>query len=306
MRTSTVCFILDKDKILLAMKKRGFGAGKWNGYGGKVNQGENLTEAAIRETEEEIGVVLEPANLINSGYIDFSYDQNPDWNQRMHIFVSKSWHGEPKESEEMAPKWFNLAKIPYARMWQDDKIWLPEILSGKKIEANFQFNKTGDIEKYNINTISPLVFESYMAAVKNSVGSKQYKNFYALINGKKKDITENGRISCALHVSSILKTFGLIKETHLTVNSTVKDMRENGWVKTKNPSIGSVILWEEQFQNGSANKHLGFYIGNDKVVSNSSSLGEPKIHHYTYGNGKAKRKIEEIYTFDFNNYSFKK
>ena len=50
-------FAKKKDKVLLAMKKRGFGAGKWNGVGGKVKDGETIKQAAIRE--QESGVTLQ-------------------------------------------------------------------------------------------------------------------------------------------------------------------------------------------------------------------------------------------------------
>ena len=40
--------------MLLGMKKRGFGTGKWNGFGGKVEVGETVADAAQRELEEEV------------------------------------------------------------------------------------------------------------------------------------------------------------------------------------------------------------------------------------------------------------
>ena len=44
----TLLFVLKPGKVLLGYKKRGFGADRWNGFGGKVQQGENIEEAAIR------------------------------------------------------------------------------------------------------------------------------------------------------------------------------------------------------------------------------------------------------------------
>lgn len=44
----TLAFVLDAGKILLGMKKRGFGAGRWNGFGGKVHPGESIEAAAKR------------------------------------------------------------------------------------------------------------------------------------------------------------------------------------------------------------------------------------------------------------------
>ena len=33
----TLVFLREGSKVLLGMKKRGFGVGKWNGFGGKVS-----------------------------------------------------------------------------------------------------------------------------------------------------------------------------------------------------------------------------------------------------------------------------
>ena len=44
----TLVFIRRQGEILLGYKKRGFGAGKWNGFGGKVEAGETIEEAAER------------------------------------------------------------------------------------------------------------------------------------------------------------------------------------------------------------------------------------------------------------------
>ena len=44
----TLVFVLDESRILLGLKKRGFGCGRWNGFGGKVEAGETIAEAAKR------------------------------------------------------------------------------------------------------------------------------------------------------------------------------------------------------------------------------------------------------------------
>ena len=114
LRKVTLALIIEKDRILLAMKKRGFGAGVWNGYGGKQLPGESIMATAKRETEEEIGIKVKEIEKI--GTISFFFDEMPqdkDWNQQVTLFRIKKWQGKPRESEEMKPKWFHINKIPF-------------------------------------------------------------------------------------------------------------------------------------------------------------------------------------------------
>ena len=53
---TTLCLLRRNEEILLAMKKRGFGEGKYNGVGGKIEGTETPEAAMLRETKEEIGV----------------------------------------------------------------------------------------------------------------------------------------------------------------------------------------------------------------------------------------------------------
>src|SRR3989338_4401735 len=105
MKKTTVCFLIKGDDICLAMKRRGFGIGKWNGVGGKVEKTESVTAAAIRELNEEIGVIAAEADLESMGDIKFYFNNRPDWNQHMRVFIIKKWSGEPGESDEMCPAW---------------------------------------------------------------------------------------------------------------------------------------------------------------------------------------------------------
>jgi uncharacterized protein YycO len=147
--------------------------------------------------------------------------------------------------------------------------------------------------------VIPILFDTYIAIIKNSVGSKMFRNSYAKINGRKTDILQNGNLSCAFFASSILVLFKLIKEIHGTVDGTVKDLEQSGWQKIAKPRIGSVIVWEKvDFGNKNFHKHIGFYIGNNKTISaNSIKKGQPRVHHWTYGtkNNKPVRKIEAIF-----------
>ena len=120
------------------MKKRGFGVGKWNGFGGKLHDGENVIQAALREITEEAGIT--PAFLTSVAVIDFSFADKPEWDQQVHVFTAKKWAGDPTETEEMAPQWFSYTNIPYTSMWPDDIFWLPQVLSGKTLTAQFAFD----------------------------------------------------------------------------------------------------------------------------------------------------------------------
>lgn len=141
--------------------------------------------------------------------------------------------------------------------------------------------------------IKPLIFDSYITAIKNSVGSNTFKNFYALVDGEKKDILENGNLSCAIFVSNILNMFGLIKSPHVTVVSTIKDIESFGWTKVSELKVGAIILWESvDFGATGFHSHLGFYIGDNKAISNSPELGCPIEHSFDF---EGKRKIDGIY-----------
>ena len=92
--------------------------GRWNGFGGKVNPGELIEEAAKREMKEEAGIEIK--NLTKHGVLDFEFQGNPEILQ-VHIFKASEFDEEPKESEEMAPQWFHIDEIPYKTMWPDDE-----------------------------------------------------------------------------------------------------------------------------------------------------------------------------------------
>ena len=140
--------------VLLALKKRGFGIGKWNGVGGKVDEkkDKSILDAAIRETKEEIGVDLESPEKV--AVMRFRFPYKEEWNQDVHVFLADSWKGNPEESEEMAPKWFKFPEIPFAKMWDDDKYWLHHVLAGKKLEADFIFKEGEIIADHKINIIN--------------------------------------------------------------------------------------------------------------------------------------------------------
>lgn len=142
MRISTLCFpIIERPlpQVLLGYKKRGFGAGKFAGFGGKVEPGESITQTAMRELAEEAGLYVTVEQLQPAGQVTFVFPSKPAWSQVVHLFLARQWQGEPTESAEMRPQWFLLDHLPYAQMWQDAPHWLPQLLRGEAVFLRFVF-----------------------------------------------------------------------------------------------------------------------------------------------------------------------
>ncbi len=149
----TLCLIYEHPKILLGMKKRGFGAGRWNGFGGKLNKDESLEEGAKRELHEEAGITA--TEMEKQGILEFEFQINGGIFE-VHVFQIKGFTGTPKESEEMKPQWFDIADIPYDTMWPDDKFWLPLFLEGKKFRGRFLFGENDVILANKLSEIENL------------------------------------------------------------------------------------------------------------------------------------------------------
>jgi len=100
MQHATLCLLLRNNEILLAMKKRGFGAGRWNGIGGKPEKGESIEEAAIRELKEEIDVVVSLGDLESVGEMDFYFRNKEEWDQHPQGELGAQPHPIPPVAEE--------------------------------------------------------------------------------------------------------------------------------------------------------------------------------------------------------------
>jgi 8-oxo-dGTP diphosphatase/2-hydroxy-dATP diphosphatase len=144
----TLCLAVKDDQILLGMKKRGFGAGRWNGFGGKVEEGEAIDQAAKREMQEECGVIVETMEKV--AVHEFRFQSNLTETLEVHVFRVDSFDGEPTETEEMCPQWFAFNEIPYDTMWADDRYWLPLVLEGKKLRAKFLFGENDTLLEKDI------------------------------------------------------------------------------------------------------------------------------------------------------------
>jgi len=158
-RIETLLYIIKEGNVLLIKKKRGLGSGLYNGVGGKVEDNELPFQAAIRECEEEIGV--KPKNIEWMGVLEFINDGSVY--SYVHIFVSDGYEGTLKETEEAEPVWFPLKNLPYYRMWEDDKYWLPLVLlERKKIYASFYFKGNwAKLIAYKIYTLEEYTRNKY-------------------------------------------------------------------------------------------------------------------------------------------------
>eukprot|EP00775_Hariotina_reticulata_P010394 gene10394-10552_t len=125
--------IVERDgRLLLGLKKKGFGSGYYNGFGGKVEAGETIQQAAHRELLEEAGIAA--VSLQQRGILTFAFDDQPlPW--EVHVFHCGEYAGEPTESDEMAPVWMMPDQIPYDKMWADDVFWYPFFLQNKLFQA---------------------------------------------------------------------------------------------------------------------------------------------------------------------------
>ena len=134
MKECTLCFLVNEHSLSLGIKKQKLGKGKLNGFGGNVETGETRLEAAKRELYEEARVKAVELEKVAEMHYTFP-DENKNWNQIVHVYLVKKWEGEPQETEEMTFGWFPLINIPYEKMWENDKQWIPEILKGKKLKG---------------------------------------------------------------------------------------------------------------------------------------------------------------------------
>lgn len=137
---ATLCFIIRDGQVLLLRKAEGrFGGGKWNGPGGKLQPGEEPTQGVIREMFEETGLTVEDPEQRGVLYFFFGREAEPDW--VVYVFRAEAFSGVMRPSEEGILRWCPLEDIPYDQMWEDDRHWLPVLLSGQRFRGDFYFDE---------------------------------------------------------------------------------------------------------------------------------------------------------------------
>lgn len=146
----TLCYVCNGDHVLLGLKKQGFGQGRWNGFGGKLQSGESFEQGAKRELQEEVGII--PHELFHRGILFFTL-RDRDLEVECHLFTVFDYTGEITESDEMKPEWFPKLNVPFDKMWPADQRWLPYILNGGTIHAYVDMSDPETVISCNIKKI---------------------------------------------------------------------------------------------------------------------------------------------------------
>jgi 8-oxo-dGTP diphosphatase len=133
---ATLCFVRDNERVLMIRKKRGLGAGKINGVGGRLEQGELPLAGILREAQEELGITL--VDPVKHGELHFQFLDG--YSLFCTVFVAPRFNGMPIETEEAVPLWFDIRRLPFHEMWEDDQLWLGGALDGKKFRGFFDFD----------------------------------------------------------------------------------------------------------------------------------------------------------------------
>ena len=150
MRNTSLWIIVKDDKIFLWRKKTWMATGVYNGVGWKQEWEESIETCMIREAREEIGIDVLEKDLEKVGVMRFYFKNTPHYNTETHVYLIHDFSWEIIESDEIEPHWFQLSNIPYEKMWEADKIWLPEVLAWKRwILYTWYFDKdNGKLSKF--------------------------------------------------------------------------------------------------------------------------------------------------------------
>jgi len=137
---ATLCFVVRDGQVLLLRKADGlWGGGKWNGPGGKLLLGEDPEEGAAREVWEETGLRVDGLQFAGLVRFHFGTDGPPSW--VVYVFTAHRFSGSVREGREGVLRWHPVQELPFDRMWEDDRYWLPQVLAGQRVWAEFRFDQ---------------------------------------------------------------------------------------------------------------------------------------------------------------------
>lgn len=133
---ATLLFVIKDGKVLLIHKKRGLGAGKINGPGGRIEPGEAPRDCAVREVKEELCITV--LNAHHAGNVKFQFMDG--YSIEADVFTATDYEGTPMETDEAIPHWFDIDRLPFDRMWPDDELWMPHLFAGRPFTGRFVFD----------------------------------------------------------------------------------------------------------------------------------------------------------------------
>ena len=152
MKLATLCYVRDaKNNTTLMLhrvkKENDMHEGKWNGLGGKFEDGETPEECVIREVLEESGLSITNPKL--QGFITFpAFDQFEDW--YVFVFTADEFTGELIDSPEGNLEWIKNDNLMDLKLWEGDKIFMGWFDSGKVFSAKFEYDK-GEFVSHDVN-----------------------------------------------------------------------------------------------------------------------------------------------------------
>lgn len=135
---ATLCYLRrDGHTLMLHRVKRpdDIHAGKWNGLGGKFEEGESPEECVRREVREESGLTIENPRL--RGLLMFPGFKGNDW--YVFVFTAQEFSGELKENGEGYLKWIPDAELESLPLWPSDHIFFPWLREDKFFSAKFVY-----------------------------------------------------------------------------------------------------------------------------------------------------------------------
>ena len=141
MQQTVLVFVFRGSELLLIEKKRGQGKGYWNVPGGKLEPGETLRDAAIRECKEESGVqIVDPLAV---GRLEFYFEKNADthdWDNHCEVFIARESSGALEENDEARAFWLaNASVLPLEKFWPSDRFWIPKLLACEPFWREYYF-----------------------------------------------------------------------------------------------------------------------------------------------------------------------
>ncbi|MDD9954150.1 MAG: 8-oxo-dGTP diphosphatase [Candidatus Woesearchaeota archaeon] len=150
MKLGTLCYVKENGKTLMlhrVKKENDVHYGKWNGLGGKIEQGESPEVCVQREVLEESGLTI--TNPHFCGVMTLPDFHGEDW--YIFIFTAREFTGELIDSPEGELSWIADEELLDLELWSSDTHFIP-LLEKKLFSATFWYEgnelKKRDIVEY--------------------------------------------------------------------------------------------------------------------------------------------------------------